>query len=198
MTPNDISNFAREFYANVDKPGLIIDVRRNRGGNIDSWVIEKLLRRVWAFWHPTQGKPYGNMQQSFRGRLVVLTDPLTYSDGETFAAGIKSLGLGPVIGQQTAGAGVWLSGRNLLADMGVARVAETAQFDRDGRWIIEGRGVSPDIQVENLPYASFSGQDAQLSYAISVLQKQLQDQPLPVLKAEPLKPGPAKDAQKLN
>jgi len=198
MTPNDISNFAREFYANVDKPGLIIDVRRNRGGNIDSWVIEKLLRRVWAFWQPAQGKPYGNMQQSFRGRLVVLTDPLTYSDGETFAAGIKSLGLGPVIGQQTAGAGVWLSGRNLLADMGVARVAETAQFDRDGRWIIEGRGVSPDIQVENLPYASFSGQDAQLSYAISVLQKQLQDQPLPALKAEPLKPGPAKDAQKLN
>ncbi|WP_233080133.1 S41 family peptidase [Rheinheimera soli] len=198
MTANDISNFAREFYANVDKPGLIIDVRRNRGGNIDSWVIEKLLRRVWAFWQPTQGNAYGNMQQSFRGQLVVLTDPLTYSDGETFAAGIKSLGLGPVIGQQTAGAGVWLSGRNLLADMGVARVAETAQFDKDGRWIIEGRGVSPDLLVDNLPYASFSGQDAQLSYAISLLQKQLQEKVVPELKAEPLKPGIAKDAQKLN
>ncbi|WP_127024755.1 S41 family peptidase [Rheinheimera mangrovi] len=198
MTANDISNFAREFYANVDKPGLIIDVRRNRGGNIDSWVIEKLLRRVWSFWQPTQGKAYGNMQQSFRGQLVVLTDPLTYSDGETFAAGVKSLGLGPVIGQQTAGAGVWLSGRNLLADMGVARVAETAQFDKEGRWIIEGRGVSPDVLVDNLPYASFSGQDAQLSYAISLLQKQLQEKAVPQLKAEPLKPGMAKDAQKLN
>ncbi|HJS16621.1 MAG TPA: S41 family peptidase [Rheinheimera sp.] len=195
MTPNDISNFAREFYANVDKPGLIIDVRRNRGGNIDSWVIEKLLRRVWAFWQPTQGKAYGNMQQSFRGQLVVLTDPLTYSDGETFAAGVKSLGLGPVIGQQTAGAGVWLSGRNLLADMGVARVAETAQFDKEGRWIIEGRGVSPDVLVDNLPYASFSGQDAQLSYAISLLQKQLQEKAVPELKAEPLKPGMAKDVR---
>ncbi|EGM78965.1 Tol biopolymer transport system, periplasmic component-related protein [Rheinheimera sp. A13L] len=198
MTASDISNFAREFYANVDKPGLIIDVRRNRGGNIDSWVIEKLLRRVWAFWQPTQGKAYSNMQQSFRGQLVVLTDPLTYSDGETFAAGIKSLGLGPVVGQQTAGAGVWLSGRNLLADMGVARVAETAQFDKDGRWIIEGRGVSPDVMVDNLPYASFNGQDAQLSYAISLLQKQLQQKAVPELKAEPLKPGIAKDAQKLN
>ena len=198
MTASDISNFAREFYANVDKPGLIIDVRRNRGGNIDSWVIEKLLRRVWAFWQPTQGKAYSNMQQSFRGQLVVLTDPLTYSDGETFAAGIKSLGLGPVVGQQTAGAGVWLSGRNLLADMGVARVAETAQFDKDGRWIIEGRGVNPDLQVDNLPYASFNGQDAQLSYAISLLQKQLQEKAVPELKAEPVTPGMAKDAQKLN
>lgn len=198
MTAGDISNFAREFYANVDKPGLIIDVRRNRGGNIDSWVIEKLLRRVWAFWQPTQGKAYGNMQQTFRGQLVVLTDPLTYSDGETFAAGVKSLGLGPVVGQQTAGAGVWLSGRNLLADMGVARVAETAQFDRDGRWIIEGRGVSPDVWVDNLPYASFNGQDAQLSYAISLLQKQLQEKAVSELKAEPVKPGIAKDAQKLS
>jgi len=198
MTAGDISNFAREFYANVDKPGLIIDVRRNRGGNIDSWVIEKLLRRVWAFWQPTQGKAYGNMQQTFRGQLVVLTDPLTYSDGETFAAGVKSLGLGPVVGQQTAGAGVWLSGRNLLADMGVARVAETAQFDRDGRWIIEGRGVSPDVWVDNLPYASFNGQDAQLSHAISLLQKQLQEKAVSELKAEPVKPGIAKDAQKLS
>ena len=108
---------------------------------------------------------------------------------------MKSLGLGPVIGQQTAGAGVWLSGRNLLADMGVARVAETAQFDKDGRWIIEGRGVTPDVLVDNLPYASFSGQDAQLSYPISLLQKQLQDKAVPELKAEPLKPGMAKDVR---
>ncbi len=197
MGPNDLAQFARDFYAQVDKEGLIIDVRRNRGGNIDSWVIEKLLRRVWAFWQPQQGKAYTNMQQSFRGRLVVLTDPLTYSDGETFAAGVKALGLGPVIGQQTSGAGVWLSGRNLLADFGVARVAETAQFDAAGRWIIEGRGVSPDIQVENLPFASFAGQDAQLSRAIAQLHTELEKSPVPALKAEPLRPGMAGDARKL-
>ena len=44
-------------------------------------------------------------------------------------------------------------------------------------------------------YASFSGQDAQLSYAISLLQKQLQDKAVPELKAEPLKPGMAKDVR---
>ncbi|MGL5392823.1 MAG: S41 family peptidase, partial [Shewanella sp.] len=81
MGSGDIENFAREFYANYDKAGLIIDVRRNRGGNIDSWIIEKLLRRAWAFWQPTRGTAYTNMQQTFRGHLVVLTDELTYSDG---------------------------------------------------------------------------------------------------------------------
>jgi tricorn protease len=52
MGPNDIASFARDFYANVNREGLIIDVRRNNGGNIDSWIIEKLLRKAWAFWAP--------------------------------------------------------------------------------------------------------------------------------------------------
>ena len=196
MGPADIANFAREFYAHFQKEGLIIDVRRNRGGNIDSWIIEKLLRRAWSFWQPTHGAPYTNMQQAFRGHLVVLADPLTYSDGETFSAGVRALGLGPVIGQRTAGAGVWLSGRNLLADRGVARVAETPQFAMDGRYIIEGYGVEPDIQVVNLPYASFNGQDAQLQAAIRYLTEQLSRQPVQPLRAAPLTPAIAEDIKR--
>ncbi|MCC5825253.1 S41 family peptidase [Alkalimonas sp.] len=196
MGPNDIANFAREFYANVDKDGLIIDVRRNRGGNIDSWIIEKLLRRAWAFWQPTQGGPYTNMQQAFRGHLVVLTDQLTYSDGETFAAGVKVLELGPLVGMRTAGAGVWLTGRNLLTDRGVARVAETPQFAMDGRYIIEGYGVAPDYEVRNMPVATFRGEDAQLNFAIDYLRGKVQREPIPELKAEPIQPGPAADIRR--
>lgn len=186
MGSGDIASFAREFYANYEKEGLIIDVRRNRGGNIDSWIIEKLLRRTWAFWQPTRGTPNANMQQTFRGHLVVLTDELTYSDGETFAAGIKALGIAPLIGKQTAGAGVWLSGRNSLTDKGMARVAEYPQYAMDGRWILEGRGVSPDIEVDNLPYATFTGHDAQLEKAISYLKDELVQKPIKPLKALPL------------
>ncbi len=186
MGSGDIASFAREFYANYEKEGLIIDVRRNRGGNIDSWIIEKLLRRTWAFWQPTRGTPNANMQQTFRGHLVVLTDQLTYSDGETFSAGIKALGIAPLIGKQTAGAGVWLSGRNRLTDKGMARVAEYPQYAMDGRWVLEGRGVSPDIEVDNLPYATFTGNDAQLDKAISYLKGELLKQPILPLKALPI------------
>lgn len=182
MGASDISNFAREFYANYDKAGLIIDVRRNRGGNIDSWIIEKLLRKAWAFWQPTHGTANPNMQQSFRGHLVVLTDQLTYSDGETFSAGIKALGIAPLIGKRTAGAGVWLSGRNRLTDGGISRVAEYPQYAMDGRWIVEGRGISPDIEVDNLPWATFEGKDAQLQRAIEYLQDKLKTAPVPPLK----------------
>jgi tricorn protease len=179
MGPDDIAAFARDFYANVDRDGLVIDVRRNRGGNIDSWIIEKLLRKAWAFWTNPGGQASPNMQNTFRGHLVVLVDELTYSDGETFAAGVKALGLGPLVGKRTAGAGVWLSDRNRLADNGMVRVAELGQFDSDkGQWLIEGVGVIPDVEVDNLPHATFTGRDRQLEVAIEMLQKKVKEAPV--------------------
>jgi tricorn protease len=186
MTVGDMASFVREFYANVEREGLIIDVRRNRGGNIDSWILEKLLRRAWAFWQPPRGVPYSNMQQTFRGHLAVLADQFTYSDGETFAAGVKALKLGPVIGMRTSGAGIWLSDRNRLADNGAARVAEFGQFDVEGRWLIEGRGVAPDVVVDNLPVATARGNDAQLDAAVANVLQRLRDTPVPPLKAQPI------------
>jgi len=103
MGGRDMSHFAREFYDNYKKQGLIIDVRRNRGGNIDSWIIEKLLRRNWMYWQTTNGNQASNMQQTFDGYLVVLCDEYTYSDGETFVAGIQALDLATVIGKKPQG-----------------------------------------------------------------------------------------------
>ncbi|WP_295756352.1 S41 family peptidase [Undibacterium sp.] len=182
MGKNDIANFAREFYANINRDGLIIDVRRNNGGNIDSFIIEKLLRKAWAFWTSPKGVIGTNMQQTFRGHLVVLIDELTYSDGETFAAGIKELKLAPLVGKRTAGAGVWLDDQNTLADNGMARVAENGQFAvSDGRWLVEGTGVTPDVEVENLPNATFKGEDRQLEVALSMLQKKISEQAIKTL-----------------
>lgn len=178
MGARDIASFARDFYANINREGLIIDVRRNNGGNIDSWIIEKLLRKAWAFWAPPGVQPSSNMQNTFRGHLVVLVDELTYSDGETFAAGIKALGLAPLVGKRTAGAGVWLSDNTRLLDNGMARVAENGQFGADGQWLIEGVGVVPDVEVDNPPHATFNGGDRQLEVALGLLDKKLREQPL--------------------
>ncbi len=183
MGGNDIASFARDFYEHFDKDGLIIDVRGNRGGNIDSWIIGTLLRQSWAFWQGKEGGPYfTNMQQAFRGHLVVLIDEGTYSDGETFSAGVKALDLAPLIGKRTAGAGIWLSDRNRLADGGQARVAEFGQFGMDGRWLLEGLGVGPDIVVDTDPHAAYLGEDKQLDTALKYLQDKIAAEPVPELK----------------
>ncbi|MFG6465358.1 S41 family peptidase [Roseateles sp. BYS87W] len=188
MGAADIADFVREFYAASDRDGLIIDVRNNNGGNIDSWILEKLLRRAWAFWQrrsPAESPVYPNMQNVYRGHTVVLMNEDTYSDGETFAEGFKRLKIGPVIGKRSSGAGVWLSDGNRLLDNGIMRAAETGQIDADGRFLIEGIGVSPDIEVDNPPRATFLGQDAQLDAAIAELNKRIAAEPV-----RPVKPGP--------
>jgi len=188
MGAADIADFVREFYAASDRDGLVIDVRYNNGGSIDSWILEKLLRRAWAFWQPRSpgGAPvYANMQNVYRGHTVVLMNEDTYSDGETFSEGFKRLKIGPVIGKRSSGAGVWLSDQNRLIDNGIMRAAETGQIDAEGRFLIEGVGVTPDIEVDNLPRATAMGQDAQLEVAIAELKKRIAEQPVPVVK-----PGP--------
>jgi tricorn protease len=183
MGAADAASFARDYFEHYDKEGLVIDVRGNRGGNIDSWIIGTLLRRVWAFWPSANGTGPAttNMQQTFRGHLAILIDEGTYSDGETFAAGAKALDLAPLVGVQTAGAGIWLSDRNPLVDGGQARIAETGQFGLDGRWLVEGRGVSPDITVENMPRAAYLGQDSQLEAALAYLRDKIAAEPIPPL-----------------
>ena len=176
MGPNDIADFARNFYAQLDREALIVDVRFNNGGNIDSWVLDRLMRRAWMWWqarHPAGSSSYPNMQHAFSGPMAVLVNEQTYSDGETFAEGFKRLQLGPVIGKATSGAGVWLSDSNRLMDNGILRAAEIAQMDANGRRLVEGVGVLPDVEVDNPPRATAKGQDAQLDAAVAQLLKQL-------------------------
>ena len=170
MGSGNMAEWQREFYPVFDREGLIIDVRHNNGGNIDSWILEKLLRKAWFFWQPRVGNPTWNMQYAFRGHIVVLVDENTASDGEAFAEGFRRLGLGKVIGTRTWGGEIWLSQNNFLVDRGIATAAETGVFGPEGDWLIEGHGVDPDIVVDNLPHATFKGKDAQLEAAIKYLR----------------------------
>ena len=169
MGSGNLTEWYRQFYPVFDRQGLIIDVRHNRGGNIDSIILEKLLRRAWFYWKGRVEDPYWNMQFAFRGHTVVLCDQDTASDGEVFAEGFRRLGLGPVIGMRTWGGEIWLSSINRLSDSGIARAPMWGTYDNQGQWLIEQHGVDPDIVVDNLPHATFAGEDAQLQTAIDHL-----------------------------
>jgi len=180
MGPGDITAWYRQFYPAFDRPGLVIDVRHNRGGNIDSFILEKLLRRAWMYWKGRAGAPTWNMQYAFRGHMVVLVDENTASDGEAFAEGFRRLSLGKVIGVRTWGGEIWLSASNRLSDGGLARAPMTGVYGAEGQWLIEGHGVEPDVVVENPPHATFKGEDAQLAAAVKQLLEAIEKDPRPV------------------
>ncbi|MDB5291160.1 MAG: protease, partial [Phycisphaerales bacterium] len=179
MGTENFSEWAKGFYPAWNRQGLIIDVRHNGGGNIDSWIIGRLLRKAWFYWSDrVNDRPMWNMQYAFRGHVVVLCDEFTMSDGEAFTEGIKRLKLGEVIGSRTWGGEIWLSFSNLLVDRGIASAAENGVYGPEGKWLIEGHGVDPDVVVDNLPHATFKGDDAQLKAAIAHLQKMMKEKPV--------------------
>ncbi len=181
MGPNDIDQWARDYDPIFNRAGLIIDVRHNHGGNIDSWLLSALLRKAWFYFQPRVGEPMWDMQGAFRGHIVVLCDFDTASDGEAFAEGFKRLNMGKVIGTRTWGGEIWLSANNFEEDGGIATAAEMGVYDPEGKhWLIEGHGVDPDITVDNLPHATYEGNDAQLQAAIKLLQQEIKAEPNPV------------------
>lgn len=176
MGSRDINQFYREFYPIFNRKGLIIDVRYNWGGNIDSFILEKLLRKAWMYWKGRSGKQYWNMPYAFRGHIIVLVNENTYSDGEAFADGFRELGLGTTIGTRTWGGEIWLHSGNRLSDNGLARAPMFGVYG-DGKWRIEGHGFEPDIVIDNLPHSTFKGKDAQLDKAIEYLKDLIKKDP---------------------
>ena len=187
MKRPDLESFVRDFYESQRWQGLVIDVRANRGGNIDSWVIEKLRREAWAYWTRPRGEPAWNMQGALRAHLAVLIDQQTYSAGETFAMAVRHFELGPLIGMRTSGAGIWMTQLPNLADGATVTVGEFGQFKEDGTWMIEGHGIEPDVVVDNAPRATFDGRDNQLETAVRMLQERIGEKPmtLPTPRAAP-------------
>lgn len=180
MSTGNFSEFVKGFYPVFNRQGLIIDMRQNYGGNIDSWILGRLMRKAWMYWQGRSGEPYSNMHYAFNGHMVVLIDAYTISDGEAFSEGFRRLGLGPLIGTKTWGGGIWLRSNNRLVDGGLARSPEFGVYSPQREWIIEGSGVSPDITVMNDPHQSFNGTDAQLEAAIKYLKKKIEEDPRPM------------------
>ncbi len=173
----DIGHFYREFFPISNRKGLIIDMRHNNGGWIDAIILEKLLRQVWMYRIDRTGEPRSNMDHAFNGHMVVLVNERCGSDGEVFSEGFKQLGLGTTIGKRTWGGFVALNSRNKLTDRGRMSAPMHGGYSLEGEWLVEGYGVVPDIEVDNLPHETFNGKDAQLDSAIKLLQDKIAEDP---------------------
>ena len=64
-------------------------------------------------------------------------------------------------------------------------------YSEAGEWLVEGRGFVPDIELDNLPHATFNGEDAQLDAAIELLRQKIAEDPraVPPVRSYPDKAG---------
>ncbi|TAE79310.1 MAG: protease [Bacteroidetes bacterium] len=167
-----INQFYKEYFPAANKKGLIIDMRNNEGGYISSIMLQQLARQVWMYRIDRTGQPIERIPH-----LVVLVNESTGSDGEVFAEGFRRLGLGITIGKRTWGGFVALHFGNQLTDNGIAAAPMHGGYGPEGKWLVEGVGHVPDIEVDNLPLETFNGKDAQLEAAIIYLKKKIAEEP---------------------
>jgi tricorn protease len=190
MGADGIREFIKYFYPQIRKQALIVDVRANGGGNVSQMLIERLRRELLGTEFDRVDKQTGTYPaQVFYGPKVCLINETSASDGDIFPYMFRQAGLGPLIGKRTWGGVIGISGRGPLLDGGQVFVPESATASVEGKYVIEGHGVDPDIVVENDPAAVIAGRDPQLERAIEEIQRALQANPknLPSRPPDPVK-----------
>jgi tricorn protease len=182
--------FLKWFYPESFKEGLVVDVRSNGGGNISQWIIGRLSRKLLGTrFDRIDDLPGTYPDVVVRGAKVCLLNETSASDGDIFPYMFRQAGLGPLVGKRSWGGVVGIAGRGPLIDGGRVYVPEDGTNDVDGKWVIEGHGVDPDIVVENDPRSVIAGHDPQLERAVAELVKLMDAKPAPLPKrpADPVK-----------
>lgn len=174
MGPAGIREFIKWYYPQIDKEGLIVDVRANGGGNVSRMIIERLRRKLLGVNYQNNNDTGTTYPDGvFIGPMASILDHNSSSDGDIFPYMFRESGLGPLIGKRSWGGVVGISGQGALIDGGSVSVPLSALANPKGQWVIEGYGVDPDIEVDNEPREVMRGHDQQLERAVQEVMKKL-------------------------
>ncbi len=171
MGPAGFAEFHRALLTEVDRAGLVIDVRYNRGGNVSQLLLERLMRRRLG-WEVTRWRqPVPFPTDAPAGPMVCLTNEVSGSDGDIFSHTFKLAALGPLIGTRTWGGVVGIWPQQSLVDGTVTTQPEFAHWFSDVGFAVENYGTDPDIEVVNTPQDYAQGDDPQLARGIAELRR---------------------------
>lgn len=169
MQAYGFSEFHRAWRSEVDRDGLVIDVRFNRGGNVSQILLEKLVRRRLGFrvtrWRPPAAFP----TDAPAGPMVCLTNEMAGSDGDIFSHTFKLHRLGPLIGTRTWGGVVGIWPQQSLVDGTITTQPEFGTWFTDVGYRVENFGTEPDIEVLITPGDYRAGRDPQLERGVAEL-----------------------------
>ncbi len=169
-----LNQFTKQYFPQINKKAMIVDVRGNGGGFVSPLVIDRLRRALVMVEVARNGQPQVDPNQTFLGPMVTLMNEFSSSDGDIFPHRFKASGLGKLIGKRSWGGVVGIRNSLPFVDGGTVSKPEFAPYSKDGKeWLIEGYGVDPDIVVDNDPAKEFRGEDQQLNRALEEIQNEL-------------------------
>ncbi|HEX3880244.1 MAG TPA: S41 family peptidase [Bryobacteraceae bacterium] len=163
----DAENRARE--------GVVVDIRNNNGGFVNAYALDVLTRRPYLTMTDRGGPSVSartNLgQRSLELPTILVVNQHSLSDAEDFTEGYRTLKLGKVVGEPTAG---WIiyTGSMTLIDGSVMRMPQTRVTGADGKEM-ENNPRPVDVPVSRPIGESYTGKDSQLDVAVRELLAQL-------------------------
>src|SRR2546423_1562655 len=190
-----------------DAPGIILDLRRNGGGDlavllpIAGYFFDK--KTLFAKDSTRTGKPLSayaglfklplqlyvgkNGGQIYSGPLVILVDSHSASSSEVFAAGMQETRRAKILGSQSCGCVLGIARPRVMKGGGVLEMSEVLWFSPKGRKL-EGMGIIPDQVVIPTMVDLQRGRDTLVAEADKVLVKTVVLQSAESKPSEPKKP----------
>lgn len=157
--------------------GLIIDLRSNPGGNLDTVLdMLRLILPKGTIVSTKEKKGKGEEytcdgKQEFNRPLAVLVNGYSASASEIFSGAVQDYKKGKIVGTTTYGKGVVQEVLGLL-DGSFIKITTSEYFLPSGRSINE-KGITPDVEVEYEPDEENEDADNQLDKALEVVQDEL-------------------------
>ena len=157
--------------------GLVVDLRNNPGGNLNTVcdMLDLMLPKGLIVY--TEDKD-GNRQEAssddenqFTLPLAVLVTGNSASASEIYAGAIQDYGIGDIVGTQTYGKGVVQQIFDLKDDTCV-KLTIAKYFTPKGR-SINGKGITPDVEVEYEADENNPEADNQLDKAVETIKNKL-------------------------
>jgi tricorn protease len=169
-----------QLYLDLDaenraRTGVVIDIRNNNGGFVNAMALDVISRKPYLTMTNRDG-PTGPArtvlgQRSLELPTILVVNQHSLSDAEDFTEGYRTLKLGKVVGEPTAG---WIiyTGSMDLVDGTVMRMPGTLIQGADGKDMeLHPRPV--DIAASRPIGESYTGRDSQLDAAVKELMAEV-------------------------
>lgn len=161
---------------NHDRDGVVIDLRNNNGGFVNAYALDVFARQPYLRMS-LRGLPESPArvvlgQRALESPTVLVTNQHSLSDAEDFTEGYRTLKLGPIVGEPTAG---WIvyTWNDTLFDGSTLRLPRMRVRAADGT-DMENAPRTVDVEVKRpLGEWQATGQDTQLYQAVRTLLRRL-------------------------
>lgn len=168
-----------EAYAELEDQGmqgLIVDLRGNPGGNLDTVcdILDTILPEGLIVYtedkEGTRDEKVSDEEHQIDIPMAVLVNGYSASASEIFSGAVQDYGLGKIVGTQTYGKGVVQQIFDLKDGTSV-KLTISEYFTPKGR-SIDGEGITPDVEVEYEYDEENPDKDNQLEKALDVVREE--------------------------